>query len=167
MAFIAAHAAGRALDLGCGSGTNAIALAQHGWQVTGVDFVPRAIDRARRKAREAGVSVSFQVGNVTTLGGIEGPFDLALDIGCFHGLDDHVGYLSRLGSVLVPGGYWLMYGFFKSTASGRGPGLDDSVLRLIKPHDFQLISRSDGTDKRGRPSAWFLFLRLRPEPNNQ
>ena len=102
--------------------------------------------------------MSFQVSDVTTLRGIEGPFDLALDIGCFHGLGDHEGYLSRLETVLVPDGYWLMYGFFKSTPGERGPGLDDRVLRLIEPHGFQLVSRSDGTDKRGRPSAWFLFL---------
>ncbi len=107
--------------------------------------------------------MTFAVGDVTTLRGIEGPFDLALDIGCFHGLDDHEGYLSRLESVLAPGGYWLMYGFFRSAAGGRGPGLDERALKSIELHRFQLISRSDGTDKRGRPSAWFLFLRLPPD----
>jgi methylase of polypeptide subunit release factors len=41
---------GKALDLGCGTGTNSIYLAKHGWEATGVDFVPRAIRAARRKA---------------------------------------------------------------------------------------------------------------------
>ena len=56
--FIADHEPGRALDLGCGTGTNAITLAQHGWQVTGVDFIPRSIQRARQKASKAGVNAS-------------------------------------------------------------------------------------------------------------
>jgi methylase of polypeptide subunit release factors len=46
--FIANHNPGRALDLGCGTGTNSITLAKHGWEVTGVDFVKRAINLARR-----------------------------------------------------------------------------------------------------------------------
>ena len=46
-------ATGRALDLGCGTGTNSIYLAQHGWETTGVDFVPRAIGIAKRKAEAA------------------------------------------------------------------------------------------------------------------
>ena len=45
----AALTPGRALDLGCGTGTDSIYLAQHGWDVTGVDMVPRALDIARRK----------------------------------------------------------------------------------------------------------------------
>ena len=48
-------AAGRAIDLGCGTGTNVITMARMGWQVTGVDFVPKAIDLAREKARKAGL----------------------------------------------------------------------------------------------------------------
>ena len=47
---------GKALDLGCGTGTNSVYLAEHGWDVTGVDFVPRAIRAARQKAAAAGVS---------------------------------------------------------------------------------------------------------------
>jgi methylase of polypeptide subunit release factors len=49
-------APGKALDLGCGTGTNCIYMARHGWEATGVDFVPRAISAATRKAVVAGVS---------------------------------------------------------------------------------------------------------------
>ena len=65
--FICTHPPGRALDLGCGTGTSSLALAKAGWQVTGVDFVPRAIRIARAKAKAAGVSVDFRVGDVTRL----------------------------------------------------------------------------------------------------
>ncbi len=46
--------AGSALDLGCGTGDSSIYLAQHGWKVTGVDFVPKALEKARAKAAAAG-----------------------------------------------------------------------------------------------------------------
>jgi SAM-dependent methyltransferase len=77
---------GQALDLGCGSGTWAIELARRGWRVTGVDFVPRALRRARARAEEAGVEVRFLEGDVTDLGAAEvgSGFELLLDVGCFH-----------------------------------------------------------------------------------
>ncbi|MDQ4045638.1 MAG: class I SAM-dependent methyltransferase, partial [Chloroflexota bacterium] len=50
---------GRALDLGCGDGTNSIMLARHGWAVTGIDISEEAIRKARAAAAEAGVDVRF------------------------------------------------------------------------------------------------------------
>ncbi|RLD01715.1 MAG: class I SAM-dependent methyltransferase, partial [Chloroflexi bacterium] len=84
--FIATHPAGRAIDLGCGTGTNAITLAQHGWQVSGVDIALIALYRARRKAKSSQVNLDLHLGDVAKLRGIEGKFNLALDIGCFHNL---------------------------------------------------------------------------------
>jgi SAM-dependent methyltransferase len=77
---------GRVLDLGCGSGIWAVALAQRGWQVTGVDFVPKALRRARERAKEAGVEMQLVEGDVTDLGagGVRSAFRLLLDFGCFH-----------------------------------------------------------------------------------
>lgn len=81
---------GRVLDLGCGTGRATVYLAQRGWQATGVDTVERALRRARRRADSAGVKVEFVRGDVTRLdqAGIHGPFDLFLDLGCFHVLSD-------------------------------------------------------------------------------
>lgn len=157
--FISTHPPARALDVGCGSGTNVVTLAQHGWQVTGVDFAPRAIQIARHKARQANVMVQLLVADATRLDGIDGPFELALDLGCFHGIANREAYLKALARVLVPGGYWLLYGFFRSTCAQSGPGLDDATLDLIRSHGFELHSRRDGTDKRERPSAWLLYQR--------
>jgi SAM-dependent methyltransferase len=77
---------GRALDLGCGSGIWAVALAQRGWQVTGVDFVPKALRRARERAAEARVELQLLDGDVTDLDAAEvgSGFQLLLDFGCFH-----------------------------------------------------------------------------------
>src|SRR5262245_14478682 len=58
---------GRALDLGCGTGTNTVYLALHGWEATGIDLIPRALAAARRRATAAGVSPRLVLGDVTRL----------------------------------------------------------------------------------------------------
>ena len=161
-AYMQSHPPGRAIDLGCGTGTNVVALAQRGWQATGVDFVPRAISIAKRKIKKANLRADLRVGDVTNLRGIEGPFDLALDIGCFHGVDDKAAYLRELDRLLAPGGHWLMYGFFKPDSHQPGPGLAAPDLDLIHARGLSLLSRADGFDKRERPSAWFLFQKSFP-----
>ncbi len=83
-----ARPAGRALDLGCGSGTDSMYLARLGWNLTGVDIVPEAVALARRNAAAAGVNVRFVEGDATRLQdlGLGEPFDLIVDFGCMHTL---------------------------------------------------------------------------------
>src|SRR5438067_2275715 len=80
----AAMPPGRALDLGSGAGTKSVYLAGHGWRVTGVEAVPRALARARKQAARANVDVDFRAGDVTRLTelGLEPGFDLFFDFGC-------------------------------------------------------------------------------------
>ena len=156
--YIKSHPPGRALDLGCGTGTNVITLAQAGWDTLGVDFADVAIFQARRKARLARVKARFHVRSVTRLSGIRGPFDFALDMGCLHAVADKSAYLAELDRVLAPGGNWLLYAFFKPESQQEGPGLTSPDLRLIEAR-MKLLRRQDGSDSRGRPSAWFLFER--------
>ena len=160
--YMHSHPPGRAIDLGCGTGTNVVTLAQHGWQVTGVDFVPRAISLAKRKLKESDHIADLRVGDVTELSNIHSPFDLALDIGCFHGVDNKPAYLRELDRLLAPGGDWLMYGFFKPDPLQPGPGLAAPDLDLIHARGLTLLSRTDGVDKRERLSAWFLFQKESP-----
>ncbi len=77
---------GRVLDLGCGSGFWAVMLAQRGWDVTGVDFVAKALRRADDRARRAGVGLRTLQGDVTKLSEMDlgGDFSLLLDFGLFH-----------------------------------------------------------------------------------
>jgi SAM-dependent methyltransferase len=80
---------GRALDLGTGSGIWAIELAKRGWQVTGIDFVAKALLRAQERVRQAGVQVQFVRGDVTALraAGVGSGYRLVLDTGTFHDFD--------------------------------------------------------------------------------
>jgi len=81
---------GRALDLGTGSAVWGVRLAARGWDVTGVDIVDRALERARRRAAGDGVEMRLVHGDVTALreAGIGDGFRLVLDTGTFHGLAD-------------------------------------------------------------------------------
>ena len=158
MAHIASHPAGRALDLGCGTGTNAITLARHGWQVAGVDFVGSAIRQAKRKARDAGAAVDFRQGDVTRLDGIRGPFDLALDIGCFHSLptDGRKAYLDNLEHLLAPGGVFLLYTFVQAGDAPGDAGLTEAEIAAIGER-FEPVERIDSTERGIRPSAWISW----------
>jgi cyclopropane fatty-acyl-phospholipid synthase-like methyltransferase len=165
LAHIASHPSGRALDLGCGTGTNVITLAKAGWQVTGIDFVRRAIQVARRKVRQAGVNADLRVGDVTRLDDLRGPFDLILDIGCYHGLSTpgKQAYRENICNLLAPTGNFLMYSIFRQEA-GAGPGMLEEDVRAFF-NDFDLMQRQDGQDRRDRRSAWFTFRKKQPANN--
>jgi SAM-dependent methyltransferase len=77
---------GPALDLGCRSGIWAVRMAERGWQVTGVDNVPKALRRARRRAPQAGAEIRLVEGDVTNLraADVGSGFPFLLDVGVFH-----------------------------------------------------------------------------------
>lgn len=154
--FMETHTSGRALDLGCGTGTNAINLAKRGWQVIGVDFAGRAISDARRKARRSGVQVDFQVGDVTRLDKVSGSFDLILDIGCYHNLenDQKESYARRLETLLSASGTYMLYLFVKD-AGQEGPGVSPKGLLPLTSR-LTIIRREEGSDH-GLRSAWIWF----------
>ncbi|MGO9962534.1 MAG: class I SAM-dependent methyltransferase [Acidimicrobiales bacterium] len=114
---------GRVLDLGCGTGTSAVYLAEHGWAVVGVDFVAQAIETAKARAASAGVPVSFVVGDVAQLGeaGVEGPFDLLVDIGCYHAIPDGMrdAYAAGVAGVARSGADFYLAGITDPPASWR------------------------------------------------
>jgi SAM-dependent methyltransferase len=74
----------RALELGCGTGANGVWLAQQGFEVTGVDVAPLAVELAEKRAHAAGVKVHFVVADVFRLPDLNGPFDFFFDRGCYH-----------------------------------------------------------------------------------
>ena len=74
----------RALELGCGTGTNSVWLAEQGFEVTGIDLAPLAIERAQERARAAGVKVRFLVADVLHQPDLNEPFAFFFDRGCYH-----------------------------------------------------------------------------------
>lgn len=155
--FLEEHAPGRAIDLGCGTGTNVLTMAQYGWEVTGIDFSSRAIDKARRRLRNAGVHAELLQGDVVELSEVQGPFDLALDIGCFYSLRsvDRVRYTSRLAELVRYGGVYLLYTFLNPMAQPSGWPSKAEVLELLQPA-FDLEAHEPGLHQ-SRPSGWFTF----------
>jgi cyclopropane fatty-acyl-phospholipid synthase-like methyltransferase len=103
---------GRALDLGCGQGVDAVYLAQRGWSVVGVDFVSGALDLARARARDAGVAVELRECDVLDYDSTEG-FDLVLDSGCLHHLPGArlAAYRDRLERWILSGGDYVLAHF--------------------------------------------------------
>ena len=126
---------GRALDLGCGTGTNAVFLAQQGWQVTGVDFSPKALELARDKAQRVGAAVNFHLGDVSRLDFLREPFDLILDIGCLHGLDraSRARYAAQLRRLTHPASKFLLFGFKRPVFFGRYHLAAEEVRTLFQP----------------------------------
>lgn len=103
---------GRALDLGCGTGSHTRALAARGWDAVGVDNVALAVRKARE--RTEAVSARFFEGDVTRLGELGlGSFDFFLDIGCFHGLkhDERTATAAQVTAAARPGATLLMLAF--------------------------------------------------------
>ncbi|MGW3140467.1 class I SAM-dependent methyltransferase [Streptomyces sp. NPDC001139] len=122
---------GRALDLGCGPGRNALYLASLGFEVDAVDLSPVAIDWARERARETGAEVRFLCGDAFALLGAEinGRYDLVHDSGCFHHLPPHrrISYLELLDRCLAPGG---LFGLTCFAAGAMGSELPDAEFYL-------------------------------------
>ena len=156
--FLEGNPPRRALDLGCGTGTNVITIAEHGWQVTGVDYIPRAIRIAKRKIRQAGLAdkADFFVGDVLNPKTVVGKYELVLDIGCFHSFSgiEIERYREFVTRSLVPGGWLLLY-VHLNKSQGSGHGILESDLAQLES-SLSLVNRQDGEES-SRPSAWLKY----------
>ena len=146
--------AGRALDIGCGTGTQSVYLAQNGWRVTAIDALERPLARARARADAAHVDVQWINADVTALGalGIEPGLTLAFDRGCFHGLNDRqrAAYAAGVTALAAPGGILLMMAFAPSRVPGAPSGVKDT--ELAARFDAWVLSATR-PDSQGEPSG--------------
>jgi SAM-dependent methyltransferase len=119
----AGRIAGSVLDVGCGTGENALYLAARGHEVVGVDLARRAIERAETKAAERGIDAAFRVWDALRLGELGRTFDTAIDVGMFHTLTDEerVPYARSLRKAVVPGGRAFVLCWSERNAWGFGP----------------------------------------------
>ena len=127
---------GRALDVGCGSGRDAVFLAKRGWRVTAVDVVDDALAAARRRAAEEGVDVEWVKGDVGQLDrlGLEPGYGLLYDFGCIQGLPDPArrGAAAGLTKLAAPGATLLVFAFRARRRLLLPRGMDkDDVVRLL------------------------------------
>lgn len=159
----------RALELGCGTGTNAIYLAQRGFDVTAVDAAPLAIETARRKTTEAGVGVMFLEADAARLGdAVSGTFDFVFDRGCYHCVrrENAAGFVASLVSVTHPGSlYLLLAGNADEVREHGPPGVTrEEIERELGPY-FAIESMTafrfhDSSGGEG-PLGWSCVLRRR------
>lgn len=114
---------GRVLDAGCGTGELALFLAGRGLDVTGVDFIPKAVKKARAKARRRKIRVRFLCGDILDMDLGEASFDTVVDSGLFHVFDDEkrVRYVTRLTRILRPGGHLYLACFSEFEPGTEGP----------------------------------------------
>ncbi|TLN08758.1 class I SAM-dependent methyltransferase [bacterium] len=156
--FMDAHAPGRALDLGCGTGTNLLTMASYGWQVTGVEYAWRAVLIARRRLKQARVNGVLIAGDVTRAKLANGAFDLILDMGCYHGLatGSRAAYRANLLRWLAPGGTFLLYAHCQG--AGGGAGIEEGEIEKFSTM-LRLAERLDSYDSRERKAVWLRLER--------
>lgn len=114
---------GDVLDVGCGTGENALFLAGRGHPVLGVDSAELAIKKAREKARDRGIGANFRVWDALRIGELRKRFDSTIDCGFFHTLSDEgrTIFERNLGSALKPGGRYFMLAFSDEEPDWGGP----------------------------------------------
>ncbi|HET8932231.1 MAG TPA: class I SAM-dependent methyltransferase [Polyangiales bacterium] len=168
---------GRALEIGCGTGTNALWLAAQGFEVVAVDLAPLAVERARAKAaaapKAAAERCSFEVRDFLSGELPQGSFHLVFDRGCFHVFDeakDQLTFAARVGKVLESGGHWLsLLGSTEGPAREMGPPRRTArdILQAIEPAVELVQLRAmefDGPPGAPPPKAWFCLSRRREVP---
>jgi SAM-dependent methyltransferase len=164
---------GRALDLGCGTGTTSIYLAAHGWDVAGVDFAPNAIRRARRAARQRTLpgTTHFLSADVSRPDLLDHAptFDLVVDVGCMHGLSaaQRSGYAANVTRLTHPGATFLLYAFMPALSRDgqRRIGIDVDGLRALLGPAFDVVDYTVGEEvTTPRPSAWYTLRRTESQP---
>jgi len=169
---------GRALELGCGNGRNAVFLARSGFSVEGVDYSGAAIDWAKERVNAAGVDVLLRHQSVFGLELEAGSYDLLYDSGCFHHIPPHrrSGYVELVASALKPGGWFGLACFrpeggsgysdqevYERRSMGGGLGYTEERLREIWSGSLrvQVIRQMDKPSAEsglfGEPFLWVLL----------
>ena len=135
---------GEVLDIGCGLGDNAIYLARRGHPVTALDGSPTAIERARQRAADAGVKVTFGVVDATDLTGYENRFDTVIDSALFHCLeeDDRHRYAAALHRSTRSRARLFLYCFSDGNVNGvTAPGravTEDDIRDTLKRTNWRI-----------------------------
>jgi methyl halide transferase len=155
------------LEIGCGTGTNAIELARRGYAVTALDYVEAALKLAREKAAKAGAKIEFKAADVTK-DNLGGPYDLVFDRGVYHSVRkiDLQGFLTRIKAATRPGSRWLsLAGNANETTEYGPPRVHEQEIRSELEGDFEILQLREfrfGTAKEDfRPLGWSILMKRR------
>lgn len=160
---------GPVLDVGCGTGENALFLAGRGFDVVGVDAVPAAIAAARRKTTARGLPAQFLVHDALALDGLERRFGTVIDSGLFHTFDDEERrrFAASLADVLLPDGRYAMLCFSELELREGGPrrvtqgeiraAFDRPPFRVRSIQPTEMATRLDGEGRK----AWLALIERR------
>lgn len=159
----------KALDVGCGTGDNAIWLAQQGFQVTGADVSDIALDKAREKAAKANAACDFVLADFFKGRIVGAPFGFVFDRGCFHSFDsksDRKRFAQNVAAHLDEAGLWLtLVGNADESGREQGPPqLTAGDIVLVAEPFFEVLSlRSSrfGSNDSNPPRAWRCLMRKR------
>jgi SAM-dependent methyltransferase len=161
---------GPAIDLGCGTGSNAIWLASQGFRVTGCDLSAIALDQARAKAGQAEVQCAFHQMDFMNELPPGMPFSFAFDRGCFHTIGDPASrsrFAERVAGILQTNGQWLSLIGNQDEERDDRPGPPQlsatEVTAAVEPF-FEIISLRRGHfdfNHAPAPLAWICHLRKR------
>jgi SAM-dependent methyltransferase len=158
-----ARTPGKALDLGCGTGTNAIYMTQHGWEVTAIDFVPRAIETARAKAKAAKAAPRLMVGDVTRLGelGVGDGYTLVFDLGCFHAIPTsrRDAYVQGATKAAATGADFLLWGFYKKPSPITNAMVTKEEIEQRFGTGWELLRAWGGEQPDRFPGRWYHMRR--------
>ncbi len=159
----------KALDMGCGTGDNAIWLARQNFHVTGIDTSEIALEKAKEKAIKAKVKCIFLVRDI--LGSrVEGaPFGFAFDRGCFHTLDsdkERKRFARKVSGHLKEDGLWLsLIGNADEDRHVPGPPQRSAgdIVNAVEPYFeiLSLVSGCFGSNRPNPPRAWICLMRKR------
>lgn len=158
---------GRAVVLGCGTGTNAIYLAKKGFDVTAVDIAPTALNLAEEKAKQANVTVRWQLADVLAPPVDLEPFDFIFDRGCYHGVrrGNAAGYVAAVKRLSRPGTQLLILAGNANEERHYGPPrVKEEELRGDFSTDFEFTRldtvRFDSVNPNEQGAlAWSVLLR--------
>jgi SAM-dependent methyltransferase len=159
----------RALELGCGTGTNSVWLAQQGFDVTGVDLAPLAVEKARKRAEAAGVKAHFLAADLLALADLAPPCDFFFDRGCYHAIRRSAphDYAPAVARRLAPGARGLILaGNAREPHTPGPPVVTEQQLRdelgptfnILDLHEFR-FDEAPGVPVRFL--AWSCFVQKR------